>query len=382
MKEFEKLLYFESAREVMNPPDISFEKEQGEILLSILLKAYDPDWGGHEHPLSGEVEKYFNQCPLNGKTINFLSDLKVLEDGGVDEEALYNIALTMNKPERIDSAANFISKHKDYIQNFYYLREKFLVILTELEKSLPSELINQFNLAINKDIEMRSQNIEKTKKQISDLIEFYKPNPGTTKINQIVILPTDFLYREKAGTAFEFDKTVIIRSHINNPGNFEHEFLHCIINPIVEKLTQQLTDEQKKKISNYGSYKLKVEEKYGEGHESLLCEEFIRTYNDVIQKGEIPVTFQVFEYKLKELNEESFKIFLEKDKKQGNKLFQLGISTLDDLKNKRKEYWDRFGESKLKIIIYNFYQKYIKERERESNINFEEFVLKEFGKEF
>ncbi len=46
-------------------------------------------------------------------------------------------------------------------------------------------------------------------------------------------------------------------SHIDNIDNQDHEFSHSIINPIVEKLSQQLTDEQKESVSKLASEKLR-----------------------------------------------------------------------------------------------------------------------------
>ncbi len=103
----------------------------------------------------------------------------------------------------------------------------------------------------------------------------------------MTILPTDFLYHKESGTLFQFGDEIMIRSHIDNPDNLEHEFLHSVINPIVDKLAEKLSEEKKQKISRIGSYKLRVEENYGNGFYSLLCEEFIRTYNDVLQRTKI-----------------------------------------------------------------------------------------------
>jgi len=71
---------------------------------------------------------------------------------------------------------------------------------------------------------------------------------------------------------------VIISSHIENPNNVEHEFMHSFINPIVEKFADQLTDDEKQQIVNSSSRGLKVDQGYGEDWFSLLCESIIRTY--------------------------------------------------------------------------------------------------------
>jgi len=238
---------------------------------------------------------------------------------------------------------------------------------------LPENLKKQIEIATSEDIKKRNENIEKTKEDIQNLIDFFKPNSETTKIKKIEILPTDFLYYEQSGTVFEFGDTTILRSHINNPSNLEHEFLHSIINPIVEKLEQQLTDQQKKIITELSSYRLRVEEGYGDGHFSLLCEEFIRTYNDVIQKGEKPLSYDDFTERINGISEEQFQEALQNDQKLKARCDQFVITSLEQLKQKSAEYYARFGEGKLRDIVYNFYLKYIQNKQDNTSISFEEF---------
>lgn len=382
MNELERQPHFEAGPETMKLPEISVAEENGEILLSVLFKGYDPSWGGHKHALVAEVENFFEQHPLSEKTINFLQGLKESEDDSANEEMLYEIALTLDNPERMDAVFEFVSKYKFLTRNLHELQKELLAELRNLEALLPEDLKNKFRLATLDDVEKRNQNMEATKKQIADLIDFFKPSPETTKIKKVVILPTDFLYHEESGTAFEFGDTIILRSHIDNPGNLEHEFLHSVINPIVEKLSEKLTEEQKQRISNSGSYRLRIEEGYGDGYESLLCEELIRTYNDVIQKGEKPLSYDDFVQKINAIDDVRFSEILQKDEKLKSRCAQLGIITLEDMKSKSKAYHTRFGEGELRGLVYKFYQKYIQEKEKNNKITFEEFVLKEFHKEF
>lgn len=104
----EKLLQFETNLEAMKLPNFYIQEERGVTLVSILLKAYNSNWGGHENELSNEVEKFFKQNPLDEKSIKFL------EEKDIDEEMLYNIALTYGHPEREEELFDFIRKNKDY----------------------------------------------------------------------------------------------------------------------------------------------------------------------------------------------------------------------------------------------------------------------------
>jgi hypothetical protein len=377
----EKPPQFEIGPEVMKLPEINVREEKGATLLSILLKGHNPNWGGHDNKLSDDVEKFFEQNPLDEKSIKFLEDIKALEDGGVDEEALYNIALTYEHPEREEELFDFISKHKNYIKDPQELRNEVITALQQLESILPSELIDRFTETTSEDIEKRNQTIQEIQERIKNLIDFFKPSPQANKVRRIAILPTDFLYRKESGSAFQFGDEIILRSHIDNPGNLEHEFLHSVINPIVDRLSEKLSDEQKQKISILGSHRLRVEENYGEGFYSLLCEELIRTYNDVIQRGEKPMTHEDFVQKINEIDEEKFAELLQKNKTLKSRCDQLGIKTLQDLKYNSQEYFDTFERNELRDIVFSFYQKYIQEKEKDDKITFEDFVLKEFEKE-
>ncbi len=377
----EKPPQFETAPEVIKLPEFDVREERGTTLLSILLKGYDFDWGGHYHQLSGEIKNFFEQNPLDEKATKFLEEIKILEDDGTDEEALYNIALTYKQPEREEELFNFINEYKDYIEDPQKLQSELFSVLEQLENDLPSELMNQFIKATNEDIKKRESAIQEIQERIKDLIDFFKPSPQTTKVEKITILPTDFLYRKESGSAFEFGNEIILRSHIDNPGGLEHEFLHSVINPIIDKLSEKLSDEQKQKIINFGSYKLRAEQSYGENFYILLCEEFIRTYNDVIQRGEKAMNSEDFAQRINGIDEDKFMELIQENKNLKSNCDQLEIKNSQDLKDKSKEYFDKFEHNKLREIIFNFYQRYIQEKEKDDKINFEEFVLKEFKEE-
>jgi len=362
----------------MKLPEIKIKEERGSTLLSVLLKGYNSEWGGHAHELNKDVEAFFKQNPLSEKSILFLNKIKALQRDGTDQEALYNIALTYNHPERVNDLINFLTKHKDYIAEPHHVREQLMLVLGELESSLSESLKNQMNQATSFDIEKRNQSLAEIKTRFNKLIDFFKPSQQTTSIKKITLLPTDFLYREESGSAFEFGDEMILRSHIDNPSNLEHEFLHSVINPIIDKLSPGLTEKQKEKITQLANKKLKQD--YGEGYFSLLCEEFIRTYNDIFKKGEKPQTYEDFVQKISGITEDQFQKFLAQSESLKARCNELGINTIDDFKNKSQEYFERFEKNQLREIIFKFYQKYIHEKKQNNKISFERFVLEEFDR--
>ncbi|MDZ7798219.1 MAG: hypothetical protein U5L76_01225 [Patescibacteria group bacterium] len=379
MNNIEKKIPLENKAETMRIPEINIREEKGATLLSILLRGYNQDFGSHDHELSQRVDEYFEQNPLDEKSIKLLKEIKALEDDGVDGETLFNIVLTHDDEDRVESLLEFISKHKECVKKPEKLRNNLLKAINDLENKLPEALKQDFDKATSEDIKIREQNIEDSKQRIKKLIDFFRPQTNTTKTKEVVLLPTDFLMSEKSGVAFNFGDNLYISSHVDNPHNLEHEFLHCIINPIVDKLDKKLSDEQKQKISNLASDKLKVEQGYGKEYYSLLCEEFIRTYNDVFQHGKQPIVYNDFVQKIESLDEEQFNSLLSKKESLKNRCAQLQINTFEDFKNKSQEYFDAFEKNDLREIIFKFYQDFTKEKEKNPNLDFEEFVLKEFN---
>lgn len=177
---------------------------------------------------------------------------------------------------------------------------------------------------------------------------------------------------------------MVLRSHIENPDGLNHEFLHSVINPIVEKLSQKLIERQKEKISQMASDELKFNQNYGEGYFSLLCEEFIRAYNDFFRRGENPSTYthEDFQREIADKKEKQFQEALAEEERLRVWCDKLGIKTLEDFRTKSKEYFEqfmknRFEKNLLQDLIFKFYQEYVNRPDK--NVNFEQFVLNNFA---
>jgi len=362
--------------EVLKIPEIFIREEHEAQLLSFILKAKNPEWGDINNPLAVETKKFFTENPLSSTVSGFLDEIRALQEGGVDEEVLYTLAFTYGHPERNDGAFEVITKHKTYIKNPQELQQKLFHILEVFDQSFSSSpLAEKLSVEIEKDKKARGEILDETKARIEKLITFFRPDSKTTGVRKISLMPTDPLDRINTGSAFIFGEELVLKTHIDNPDNLEHEFSHSIINPIVEKLSQQLTDKQKEKISQLANEKLKQD--YGEGYFSLLCEEFIRTYNDVFKKEKKPQTYEVFVQKISNINEEQFQKFLTQSKSLKARSEELGITTVEDFKNKSQEYFERFEKNQLRDLIFEIYQEYSNHLDKKTK-NFEKFILEKF----
>ncbi len=301
----------------------------------------------------------------------FLSEQKeTIED---NEEALYMIALTYNHPERKDEILNQIKKHKSFIENPEKLYEKTVNNLRSYEK-------NNKPLNIDKEIEQRKENIPIYKERIKTTIEYFRPDPKTSDIKNVEIIPCDkLLPRINTGRAIHVGTSRFIMSHTENPDNFDHEFLHGIINPITEKLEQVFSNKEKQKILDLAGNKLKRD--YGDYSISLLNEEIIRTYNDLVKQGKKPESLANFQEELKNASEENFKEAIKKDPNLRKRLTELNIKNLNDFRAKSEIYHDGFFEKdELRERLFGFYKKYETAKEANKSLSFEKYFSENYKK--
>lgn len=360
---------------VMKAPEIMIQEERGCQLLSLLFKATNVKWGETETPLAKETANYFYNHPL-GPEIS--SSIKNIYAQGVDEEAFYNLALTYQRKDRVETILEIIKKYKPRVKNPQQAREQVIILIESFDQIFStSQFAEKFNTEISRDINERLEKLKETQIRIENLIDFFKPDSKTTDIQKLIFTPTDPLYKINSGRGFIVSRNEqVIISHIDNIDNQDHEFLHCIINPIIEKLIQQLTDKQKEKISQSASEKLKQD--YGGGCFSLLCEEFIRAYNDVFKKGKRPESYEDFVRKISSISEEQFQKFLIDSAHLKARCAELGIVTIEDFKNKSREYFDRFECNQLRNLIFNIYEEYTNRINKDTE-NLEQFVLANFS---
>ncbi len=383
MKNIEKIKNLDTHNEVIKAPEIIIREEKGVTLMTLLLKAYTKNFSSDDNELIFKIKNYFTDNPLEQKFVDYLNEIKAFDFPGTDGEALFNIALAYGNENRLDALFDFIAKNKKSIENAKSLQKEIFLIFNSLDKSLPSSLKKDINDYIFQDIKLRKEKINDYKKIIEDTIDFYKPKKETTKINQIVMLPTNILNDKKSGAAFIFNNELFISSHIENFHNVNHEFLHSIVNPIVDKLDKHLTNEEKERISCLASFNLKANiseggQGYGSNYYSLLCEELIRTYNDIFQYNEKPIRYEDFFDKIEKMNQNQFNELLKNNKSFVKQCSQLDILTLTDFKIKEKEFFDTYIKNELREIIYEIYQDFEVEKNKDKNIAFEDFILQKF----
>lgn len=363
----------------MKTPEIVVQEERGVQLFSVLLKAENPGWGETETPLAKETTEYFHAHPLDSRIVEAI---RAFQKEGVDEETMYNLALTYQHPERASRVLEMAAKYKPHVKDPEEKYRQFQSVMGNIDQIFSaSPLSAKFATEIERDKNERLQRMEETRARIQKIIDFFRPDPKTAEIQKVSFVPTDPLHKKNSGRAFSaFPGEQIIISYIDNVLNQDHEFSHGIINPIVEKSSEQLTDEQKGKIMQLGSEKLKQD--YGDGYFSLLCEELIRTYTELVSQGKKPQTYEDFVAKISSITEDEFQKDLagsEDSEDFKNRCAQLGISTIStitDFRDHASEYYEQFEKNPLRDLIFRLYQDYSNRPDK--NKNFEQFFAEEF----
>ncbi len=371
---------------LMNVSDIIIEPERGITLMSFMLKGYDPEWGDNDHELSKATQKYFEENPLSNEIKKILDDLGALKKDGIDQETLFNIALSYGRPERLRATSENLTRDKE-LDSPDQIQERLLKLMEGFEQGLGSsaaflELKSRFDIETQADIERRQDGIERRKEEINKLLEFFRPKVDTTKAKKIKMIPTDYLYHKESGMSFSIGSEIIIRAPLKDTenGSWIHEFLHGVINPINDKLFGKLTEEQKKRMIEISSGKLR--QHYGENAITLLNESFIRTYVNFFNRGLRPYNHADFQGLISKVNEAQFQDVVRYDEELKQRMEAIGISTLEDLLEKSKEYFEKYEKDLLSDIVYSFYEYYEIELQKDTKLTFEDFVLQNFIKYF
>jgi hypothetical protein len=295
---------FEKGVEEIRMPEISIEREEG-------------------------LERFVRLSPSQQK--------EILEVADGDEEAAFWSGLTFGHPEKEQELIEQFKKYKPHIADPENLVRKINHFLRENSGYAPEEVGNP---------------VADPQERVRKLFSYFRPREMPERI---IVVPSDNLTAPTSGRSWLLGSDGYVVSHSTNPDNFDHETLHLIINPMVEKFENILSEEQKKSILEMGAEKL--QEKYGDDWMPMFCEEIINTYKECVEKGESPETLEGFQQKIQFISDEDFAEVLRSEGK-GSEIRQLGIKTKEELSDRAKEYYSRYVENNLRDVIYRIYMAY------------------------
>ena len=183
-----------------------------------------------------------------------------------DRETLQWLTMTFDHPEREEGVFLCIKENKEHIENPQETRDKLFDILEKHRNDSLQD--NNFE----SDISEYSERMKK-------LIAYFKPIDIESRVQNVMKVYADNIVdNPQQGWSIKINKDAFILSHSQNKDNFDHEFMHTFINPIVDKLSEQFSEIDKEKLKKMIHTKLL--EQYGGDFKSALCEVIIRVYGD------------------------------------------------------------------------------------------------------
>lgn len=335
----------------------NFSDVESSINFSVINKTLSNKWGNEQN------EDIANS--IKNSNLNFDDSRKQFEDilelSDHNEETLNWLAFSVDKNESIkNSIIDNITKHKRLSEeNAVRLFEKFSDFYhINKQKINTNDLFETF---IFDDINSRQEALPELSEKINKAVDFF--NPKNLSVKEIVYLPTNPLENKQSGSGIDTGKTSYVNTEKWNEVNQVHEFLHFIVNPIIEKL--ELSQEDEENILKIASEKIKDYQ----FPKSILTEEIIRTYKTGLNFDNKP-GFNNFKQRLLNLSREKLQDILDSEK-EGQSV-SVGELLSDD--NLIKSYYEKYDKNELSERIWTFFENF---KNSESD-NFEEYFLKNY----
>ncbi len=335
-----------------------FDDIKSSIYFIAFYKKIKNQWGGEQDENIAKLIKGID-IKLDREILKKFEKITTLAND--NEETLKWLALVAEKDEYVrflvaENIFKYKGLSKDRVEK---LMISFLEFYQELKEKFDiNELIKAY---VDTDIKKRKKDLPELKKTIDEAINFFKPSNLT--ISQIVYLPSNPLEKIQSGNGVRIGDTFYINSEQGNRVNEIHEFLHCVINPITEKL--KLTSEDEQAIFNLCHKRLKS---YNNAR-NILTEEIIRTYKTGFNKENKP-GFDNFRKKLLSFDKVKLQQILSLEKEDAL------ASNVDELLNNEeimRKYYEKYIKDELSQRIWQFFEEYEK-----SNESFENYLLNNY----
>lgn len=359
----------ERAQEV---PEVVVAPERSLQLLSILLRGYDRTWGEPQSKLAVAVDEHFAQHPLAASTRAALDRIKVLDDDGVDEETLSHLAASLAMPSRTTRALEFVEQNKSLPVLPRDVRDELAQHLEELQDQLPARLLDRIRTHEQAQRERYERVLPEVRRHVEAALVYFHPSPSLLRTSEVHVVPWDGLFPQRSGSSIDVGDALLLRA-APEPGALTHEFLHQFINPIAKNTIAGLDAKSRASISQSASLRLTQDEQYGGDPEVLLAEELIRTYTDVIARGQQPETESAFTDKLRRLSDAEFATLSQQEPLR-SRLRALDVTSRADLVGAAPELWRRFERNELRVRLFSLYEDYTAAAAKDPQLRFEDFA--------
>lgn len=363
----------EKAEQDMPMPGVSVAYERGPAVFSLMDEVLQQDVEAPAgHAIAGRVQ---DSLALKPVTDEFRKELKsVYED--YDSETRLRLSFALGHPERMEEIRRGLLADKPELAGREAGFEWFIHLLQEFAQRY-GDLERDVRQLAEQDIKQRMEALPELTQRLVEAKEFFNPARGSASVEHVVVLPTDPLQSEKSGVNVEIGPTTYISSHRDNIDNQTHEFLHSLVNPMVARLN--LSDQQKRNVTDLTSRRLRVEQEYGDDFFPLLCETFIRTYVDRFSKRDPVPMMDSFGERVQSVTEEEFKQGMD-DERERQRFESIDIHSLEQFKDGGwKTYFERFISDPLGERVYTLYTRYAETKQLAPGTRFEDFLKRHIG---
>lgn len=335
----------------------TFEDIASTVVFSIISKHTDNNWGN-------EQSKEFAD-DIRGRDIHLDKGLhdayrRIKELAKGNEETLQWLAFVAEKDAQ---AQLHIVEHM--IAHKGFTKETAVALLSEFkdfyQRAKQSIDLSGFKEFVDADIANRIQKFPRLREKIGEAIDFFKPKKSSFK--KIVYLPTNPLAEKLSGYGIEVGEDFYISAESGNEINEIHEFLHSIINPIIEHIT--LTGDEETRVLTLCPDKLK-DYKYPI---SILIEEIIRTYRTGFRPENEP-SLENFKKKLLATKKEDLENVIAQEKRQGVAMAQ-NAAELIGSDEMIARYYEKYAQDRLAERIWKFFEEY----QKSGAESFEQFFM-------
>ncbi len=322
--------------------EIKICQSEGIFLTSLLLAKYRNQ---------GDLKLLDDyQFSIASKNEKIKQILLALESDRVDEEMLYNLATTY-KTEFKEADFQELLKNKE-INNLTEVRDLFLEALELFEAEVTAAEKDFFAQQTLDKVDQWVEKVPEIENKLWEINDFFKVEEVTPEV--LIQAYSPFLKKE-SGMAIIKENEIIIKTSIENEKNIYHEYLHSIINPIVQKVSEDLSEKEKEEMLMSANYKLQQDY---EDFNSVLAETLIRTYNDYYTLKQTYPDFYTFWEKVNELSEKEFQGKIV----EGESLYQFclekNIKNKQDFSNYQEEYYEKYVYDGLGEKCFQIYQDY------------------------
>jgi hypothetical protein len=248
---------------------------------------------------------------------------------------------------------------KVFCDSFKSFREQY----PEVKKIV----VPEFENARDKMDSKRGEYIE----QMQTIIDFFRPKRATADVRKVLVVASGEML-SSVGTVYNMDEEVITIFAGSDVETAGHEFMHCLINPVVEKIN--FSEAEAGRIKDLVVLYIRVFcNDATEYMEESLINSYLRSYSK--GKSVREILLGIYD----NIDQLTFTRELKRSKYFSETMRALGVKSYSDWTDKKKEeLYERYFQGGLMERCVDFYKEYEVAKRGEPFLTFEDFFLQNY----